>query len=57
MNGQPCSKAKLRPTGHGVIQQLWTAVLQTQPATFGEQTSHESDVDGNFEHDPASAAA
>lgn len=32
-------EAKLRPTGHGVIQQLWTAVLQTQPATFGEQTA------------------
>ena len=29
----------LHPSGHGVIQQLWTTVLQTKPATFSEQTS------------------
>jgi lipid-A-disaccharide synthase-like uncharacterized protein len=28
-----------RPSGHGVIQQLWTAVMQTKPVTFAEQTS------------------
>lgn len=30
---------RLQPTGHGVIQNLWTAVLQSQPANFAEQTS------------------
>jgi hypothetical protein len=32
-------QGKLNPSGHGVIQQLWTAVLQTRPATFSEQSS------------------
>jgi lipid-A-disaccharide synthase-like uncharacterized protein len=32
-------QGQLRPSGHGVIQQLWTAVLQARPATFSEQTS------------------
>lgn len=30
---------RLHPSGHGVIQQLWTAVLLTQPNNFSEQTS------------------
>lgn len=32
-------KGNLHPSGHGVIQQLWTTVLQTKPNTFPEQTS------------------
>jgi hypothetical protein len=29
----------LHPSGHGVIQQLWTTVLLAKPSTFSEQTS------------------
>ena len=32
-------EGRLHPSGHGVIQQLWTTVLQTKPNTFSEQTS------------------
>jgi lipid-A-disaccharide synthase-like uncharacterized protein len=32
-------RGELHPSGHGVIQQLWTAVLQAKPSTFSEQTS------------------
>jgi hypothetical protein len=32
-------KGGLYPSGHGVIQDLWTTVLQARPATFSEQTS------------------
>jgi len=32
-------RGELSISGHNVIQQLWAAVLQTNPATFGEQTS------------------
>ena len=30
---------RLEPKGHGVIQDLWTAVLQSRPSNFAEQTS------------------
>jgi len=30
---------RLNPSGHGVIQQLWSTVMQAKPATFSEQTS------------------
>jgi hypothetical protein len=30
---------KLNPSGHGVIQELWTSVLRAQPNSFSEQTS------------------
>jgi hypothetical protein len=32
-------QGKLSLAGHDTIHDLWTAVLQTKPATFGEQTS------------------
>jgi len=32
-------EGRLHPSGHGVIQQLWTTVLQAKPNTFSEQTS------------------
>jgi hypothetical protein len=32
-------EGRLHPSGHGVIQQLWTTVLEARPATFSEQTS------------------
>jgi hypothetical protein len=32
-------QGRLQPSGHGVIQQLWTALLQTRPTNFSEQNS------------------
>jgi lipid-A-disaccharide synthase-like uncharacterized protein len=32
-------RGQLNPSGHGVIQQLWSAALKTSPSTFAEQTS------------------
>jgi Protein of unknown function (DUF4239) len=32
-------QGRMQPSGHGVIQQLWTALLQTRPVTFSEQNS------------------
>jgi hypothetical protein len=32
-------QGKLHPSGHGVIQQLWTSVLRARPTSFSEQTS------------------
>jgi hypothetical protein len=32
-------QGRLQPSGHGVIQELWTALLQTRPGNFSEQNS------------------
>jgi len=32
-------QGRLQPSGHGVIQQLWTVLLQTRPTNFNEQNS------------------
>jgi lipid-A-disaccharide synthase-like uncharacterized protein len=32
-------EGRLHPSGHGVVQQLWTTVLLAKPNTFSEQTS------------------
>jgi hypothetical protein len=33
------SKGQISPGGHHIMQQLWAAVMQVKPVTFGEQTS------------------
>ena len=50
-------QGRLQPTGHGVIQQLWTVLLQTRPTNFSGAEQHEHDAGRSFEHDRAPAHA